>query len=397
MTHIVFIQRAFPLGGIETLTLRLANRMADEGHRVTITGSEGEMSRQLSRSVNFVPVADHRDLVRRLPKLLIEQPDEKTVLVSLHPMSLGVAAAIAGPLRAAGRDVASFHLVSHSRAFFFGANWPGKRALLRRYFRSAPPASTYFMNDAARAAHESHWKEALADYPVLRLALIDGQPNWHRASSGRCDIVSVGRLVPFKGYNLEAPGIVRAMRDRGIDARWTIWGFGECEEEIRRRIAAHGVDGHVVLRGALPYVDMLNEVSGHDVFVGMGTAVLEAAAAGVPSICAVENHADKSYGFLSETPLDSVGDVVAGIPMNALANDLGRFASMSAAQREEISRACIRSVGDRSATLDEMIAAILDAQPWRPRTRDVMAGRLGILLEDWKERLLDPVLRRIRQ
>lgn len=394
MTHIVFVQRAFPLGGIETLTLRLANQMVTQGLKVTITGDAGEMSRRLDPRVDFFPVADHQDLIARLPTHLIATGrDQELVLASLHPMSIAVAQLVGRAiLKRSGRLARSFHLVTHSRAFFFGANWRGKRWLYRRYFDSPPPASTYFMNDAARDAHAREWRTDLSDYPVLRLALGGEPPSWSRSQSGACNLVSVGRLVPFKAYNFEIPAIVRTLRDRGIDLRWTIWGDGEHEADVRARIAAEGVSEWVKLAGVLPYVDFTAEVVRHDLFIGMGTAVLEAAAAGVPSLCAVESAGEYCYGFLDQTPLDSVGDVVAGAPMRRLIDEVERYCVASPERRRAASIACVASAAERSATLNEMIAKISGAELWCELTTfkgllTSALARLGLIAERAMERL----------
>jgi hypothetical protein len=75
------------------------------------------------------------------------------------------------------------------------------------------------MNDAAKFAHQFFWTISLEDYPIMRivgrkpLVKLPGTKNVEAArGESRCPdlrVVSVGRRVPFKGYNVNVLGIVR--------------------------------------------------------------------------------------------------------------------------------------------------------------------------------------------
>ena len=62
------------------------------------------------------------------------------------------------------------------------------------------------------------------------------------------DLLSIGRFCTAKNYD-NVPDICRQIRDRGIDLRWYIIGYGGDEELIRQRIAEAGMQEHVILLG----------------------------------------------------------------------------------------------------------------------------------------------------
>jgi hypothetical protein len=241
------------------------------------------------------------------------------------------------------------------------------------HFLLFPKKSTYFMNDAALAAHQTYWQRSLAEYPVLRIvgreptALYELSSDMERGTSNSAypplRIVSVGRLVAFKSYNMHAAKIIRQLLDAGIDATWDIWGYGPDEAAILSTIEKYDVSSYLRLRGSLPHYSFDETVSSYDVFVGMGTAVLEAAKTGMPAIVGVENESDSCYGHLNEAPTDSVGDRVENFPERRLYDVLSTFAALEAHERTRTGQLDAAAAQQRESTLDDFVAAILAAEP----------------------------------
>lgn len=104
---------------------------------------------------------------------------------------------------------------------------------------------------------------------------------------GGFNIVSVGRLVPQKGYNNLIP-IISRLRNDGIDAHLYILGEGECRIDLEQQIASLDLHEYIHLLGYQknPYAI----VSKMDVFVcsslaeGYSLAIAEAMCLGVPVI-----------------------------------------------------------------------------------------------------------------
>jgi len=351
------------VGGIETLTAKVVNELVRRGRRVVMIGRQGEISQLLdpavSRIADFNPAAVAREV-----RSLCGTPPLEITIVSMHPWELVRASLLNRELARCGYAIRGFHLVSHSRAFFFDTRVPATRRVLRRAFFRHPRPSNYFMNVAARDAHQAYWKADVSDYPILTLPLASPSVAWQPSSKAGLRVVSVGRLVPFKGYNRAAPGIVRSLRDSGIEITWDIWGDGADQELIETAIERAGVQKGFRLKGVLPYDDFDRTVAGYDLFVGMGTALLEAGRIGMPAITAVEATTDETYGFLNQTPLDSVGDRVAGEPTRKLQDVIRAFARLSRNEVEAIGMACRESALERSSSVEQVADSIENAAPW---------------------------------
>jgi len=400
-TQIVFVQDKFYLGGIEILELKLVDELTRHGLD-TVLASRANDTLDAPNAVRarFVHQG-YPDFLSRTLELLSEST-KKVIFVSLHPTA-AIASEIAGrQIRSRNGDrisVHHFHWVSHSRAFFF-SNRKLVRWLLQRLFLLLPVNSTYFMNDAARIAHQTFWQRSLVDYPVLRIVGREPSAKYVKSSKvtnhsnksacHKLRIVSVGRLVPFKSYNVYAPIIIRKLRDAGIDATWDIWGYGPDEAVIASKAKEYKVNDFVKLRGKLPHELFDKTVSSYDLFVGMGTAVLEAAKTGTPVCVAVENQRDACYGHLHEAPIDSVGDRVVGFHERKLYEALSAFAAKSSQEQSTIGEKGAVAARRRESKLSEFVAAILSAQPiGEARFFDrvlLLVGKAYLTLNYWKHK-----------
>ena len=173
---------------------------------------------------------------------------------------------------------------------------------------------------------------------MLPLAIDAVAATYAPRTDGVFKVVSVGRLVPFKDYNLEIPRIVSELRDRGIAIEWHIFGSGVLEADINRRIGQYGVEQEVILGGDLPYARLSEELTNFDAFVGMGTAALEAAMLGLPSILAVVSAGERSYGFVQAVPFGNVGEVQSHAPPTTIGRLLSELYAMDPAQRTALGR-----------------------------------------------------------
>jgi glycosyltransferase involved in cell wall biosynthesis len=374
--RIIFVQDKFFLGGIEVLELKLVGELARRGYDVVVASRKHEAFRKNSEGFNHFAHNGYPDFISRSQSTLPGDCN-KLIFVSLHPTA-AMASEIAGrkicQLKKRSVQIHHFHWVSHSRAFFFSQQ-SIVRKIFKAFFAILPQKSTYFMNDAAKIAHQSFWNIPLGGYPIVRiigrkpLALfrakkaIDSVGIEHKGPVLR--IVSVGRLVPFKGYNVNAPQIVRRLVDSGIDTTWDIWGYGPDEPTIVGKARQYDVADRVRVMGALPHAQFDETVSSYDVFVGMGTSVLEAANTGTPSCVAVENQGEACYGFLHEAPTDSVGDRVDGFPERRLEEVLRSFAILDTNARAQIGQADALAAQQKESTLDDFVAAILSAEPMK--------------------------------
>lgn len=108
-------------------------------------------------------------------------------------------------------------------------------------------------------------------------------------------ILSVASLRPYKGVRVLVEAC-RHLRDAGLDFRCEIVGDGPLRREVEERIARHGLDDVVQLRGAVSEDRIPGLLAGASVFAhpsvvqddgqmdGIPVAIMEAMAAGLPVV-----------------------------------------------------------------------------------------------------------------
>lgn len=101
----------------------------------------------------------------------------------------------------------------------------------------------------------------------------------------RFRILSVGRLVPFKGQAILLDAI-RLLVDAGVDAQLTLIGGGPSEERLKAHVHKLGIADRVSLPGAVAHEKIPGHLAEADVFCmssfleGVPVAVMEAMASG---------------------------------------------------------------------------------------------------------------------
>lgn len=200
------------------------------------------------------------------------------------------------------------------------------------------------MNEACVAGHRELYGYDLRPTPLivpLGLDFPEIEAGRKRKSN---NILTVARLHPMKEYVfglIDALAVLATERHRpGLSL--TIIGDGPLLEQLKELTRQRGVQGLVVFTGEVP-PDLLDSYYNQaDVFVGMGTTILEASGRGVPSIVAI-GHSRKfeTHGFFCDTPGYTLGEAASGIcPRDGVV--FLRQLIDSEQIREEVSHACRR-------------------------------------------------------
>lgn len=113
-------------------------------------------------------------------------------------------------------------------------------------------------------------------------------------------IISVGRLVKFKTYNKHIIEQLKSIRELG-DFQYYIYGDGPELLELQDLALLNQVDEYVHFMGEVDYSELPAVLNNVFCFVGSGTVLIEAAAAGIPSIVGIESIEEPiTSGFFSE-------------------------------------------------------------------------------------------------
>jgi glycosyltransferase involved in cell wall biosynthesis len=350
--QILLINHSLYTGGVETLMVRMANWLVRNGHACSILlrdAFEGDLRPMLEPQVEVRSVGNQWDLLA-LPGVNqivwnswnLPQPD---IIYTMEQNWAGVGLLVRDLFTNPTPSVATG--AYHINQFAYEGvpkKW-GRLALFNQeiYNHHYLDCQKCFMSEETRIGHEGFFSRQIGAGWVWPLpieipsdqGLESRRPVLHR-------IVSVGRLTRFKTYSWYMVPILYSLREKYPDVQWHIYGFGACERELVDHVWKGAIqDNLIVFHGPIAYRNLSSVFAEASVFIGMGTTLLEAAAAGVPSIPAiVDDPEGLSWGFIEQMPYFTVGETIPGKqPEQKVADLLVRlFDSNPDAERSIVSK-----------------------------------------------------------
>jgi 1,2-diacylglycerol 3-alpha-glucosyltransferase len=169
------------------------------------------------------------------------------------------------------------------------------------YLKNLPAENIIFFNQFNRNQYSSHFNSRFAYSSIAPIGI--DLPQDGKASilqqPGR--VVSVGNLVNFKKYTRHTINAVANLRRLGFDISYDIYGDGPERPELEKLVDDLNIRDSVTFHGRIPYENFNMVVSQAMAFIGSGTAVVEAAALGIPSLIGIESvEQPVTYGYLHQ-------------------------------------------------------------------------------------------------
>lgn len=336
----LFIYGALPVGGIETFFVRMAKERFKENLPTSILllskpeKSNSELLAEIEKYANVIFPEDifygpslfcHRfpllsPLKRKTTLERLKDVDQIHVFDGMHAM-LGYR--IAKELdRNTPITIGFYHYIKYL--------WGGDKVawyekLNRNFiFKYLPEESLLFFSEGNRDLYIKHKKQKFSGSNTFRLGVVDRKPVTLSGDlKAPLKIVAVGRLVEFKTYNYFMLEVITRLLNKGVDIQFEIYGDGPLKQDIQDKINQANLQGKVALKGALDYSKFDETIKNYDLFIGSGTAIIQASSLGVPCITGVENMIEpKTYGYFCdvwqyeynlkglELPLINVEDII---------------------------------------------------------------------------------------
>lgn len=206
--------------------------------------------------------------------------------------------------------------VYHQNEFLFKASNSFFLKTFQKCFNSLNQKHILFFNQANIANYSTFFER---DFSLSVLAPIgidmpkDTSTFFGSPASAR--LVSIGNLVNFKTYNRHIIGVVAELASKHPLLQYEIYGTGPEEQSLRELAQRLKVQDRVLFKGQMPYSEFTTTVSRATLFIGSGTALLEAAALGVPAMVGIESMQEpETYGFLSNIKGLSYNEYIPEIP-----------------------------------------------------------------------------------
>jgi glycosyltransferase involved in cell wall biosynthesis len=172
-----------------------------------------------------------------------------------------------------------------------------------------------------------------------------------------------------------------------MPVEYHIYGDGELLPELKRRVCELGLEEFVILHGVLPYDRFAGAMEEAAVFVGMGTALVEAAARGVPALTAIESAKDPiTQGYLHESTGYHLGDYIEGKQEYQMSDKIEELINLSPAQYEEVCKRSRQRAAEFSieGVTDRLLDALEASAPFRYEITGWMRLRDELDLWTWR-------------
>lgn len=158
-----------------------------------------------------------------------------------------------------------------------------------------------FFNESSRHSFCTKYdlNELLGLVTPIGIDLVDRPPK--ERSSDQFKLISVGNLVGFKTYNQVVISLLPSLLIKYPTISYDIIGDGPCFDTLVSLCKELNLQDVVTFHRVLDYDTAFELVERSDVFIGSGTAILEASIRYIPSIIGIECELEPiTYGFISD-------------------------------------------------------------------------------------------------
>lgn len=207
--------------------------------------------------------------------------------------------------------------IYHPRQSFVPTNFfPNyKEYLNTKIFKQLPPENIIFMDEPCKKSHSRYYQINLQRSPVIPLPMeIIGRELSEKPIKYK--FCSVGRINDFKPYPFGVTKAIAELLKKGYThLSYHIIGDGEHFDTLKQLVDDLKLHQQVTLHGNIPYSKINDIIKDSYAFIGMGTTVGEAAGIGLPSLVAIVDEKENTYGLLGRLPENIVGEPGEDLPL----------------------------------------------------------------------------------
>jgi glycosyltransferase involved in cell wall biosynthesis len=177
------------------------------------------------------------------------------------------------------------------------------RKLAHKLVKSLPVENIFFMSQLTQEKHSLYMERDFSKSPIIPVAIDTHRFKQVIRNPNRKKIISIGKIVNFRTYMFQMVDICCDLNKNHpeLKVEYHIYGDGPLRNKLADYIKTKSASEFVFLHGLVAYDDLEKVLTDAFLFIGCGTAMLEAAAAGVPALmtlCPSTN--PYTYGFFSE-------------------------------------------------------------------------------------------------
>ena len=316
--NILYIYTALPKGGIETFFLRITKKLSLNGHKVKFLFFTNYFDENLLNELKqFAEIFSINDflfapqIIKKgspISKLLfplnnkllsekilynidhIHAPDFNSILFVYKitnrknkiPISTGV-----------------YHINEFN--FTNNKNWNFVR-MINSFLQKLPSENILFFNEICKEFYNEKWENKFIKCTVTPIGIEISPTNDVCSGIQNNRIVSIGRFDTWKTYNFSMIEVIRSLKEKGMIFYYDSYGGGRQYEHLKKKVLKLGLEELVTFHPGVPYSEFKTKIVNKLMFIGAGTALIEASATGIPAMIGIENEEKAlTYGFLHNT------------------------------------------------------------------------------------------------
>lgn len=340
----LFVISELNLGGIETLSLRMSNWLIENNFNVHILAKgPGDLLAKFSDKCIikfYTDCAIDRWIINE-KKLNLQ--DEFLNVDCVHAFSCGaniislqLLQIINKKYRKNLEKVKYIVGAYHPKSFMFYNKFLD--FIFTKPYLKLNDSNKLFMSADVKLFHERYYKRSFGNSFILPLPITNIKNNRLSYCPQEYKIVSIGRFTPFKTYNLYMIDIIERIRELYPSISYYMYGYGEEEEKIKQKITNKNLGSYIKVYPPINYEDIESVLSDAYCFVGVGTAAIEAASIGVPTIVSIVDKCNVSHGYLHNLPLGNCGEYVEGMSTEKTETILVDLINSSLSNHERLQR-----------------------------------------------------------
>jgi len=316
--RILFVYSCLPLGGIETFLVRIFKQLHAKNIAVSVLFYSHKFDEKLIQELKQYATIYYWDDYVYMPHFLknvfpvikllfplkinkiqkdllastthFHAPDTYSILFSTRllrgkkniPITTGV-----------------YHIneynIKRFENYFFGKK-------LVQMLRILPFQNILFFNEISQNLYNSVYDKKFAVSTIAPIGIDLSKYEGSFSGIQNNKIVSIGRLTTWKTYNFQMIRVIKKMNNLGFFLTYESYGDGEERENLENLVKKENLQNQVFFHSSIPYHLFKETIDDSLMFIGAGTALIEASASGIPSLIGIENEQQAiSYGFLHET------------------------------------------------------------------------------------------------
>ncbi|MEZ9245965.1 glycosyltransferase [Vibrio lentus] len=309
----LLVANTLAMNGGSTFLIRFARKMSEEGRRMKVLVLFGNtdiwVKEQLSLYAEIFYLKDF--LIQPFGKIGFAQLPvffpinwkkmDKILSKDLHIHAMGVFGVILATKIINRNDSLRLSIgVYHQREFMHFVHKFYFCRLVHNVIKNLPEQNFVFFNEKNKKDFCSYYERSFEHSCISPIGVEIRERNVSLSFKNKA-LVSIGNLIEFKKYNEHIIRLIPNLLVEFPGLKYNVYGSGPRLDYLQKLALDLGVQDNVTFYGKISYDEFYNALEGQSLFIGSGTAIIEASSVGLPSIVGIESISEPTtFGYLSE-------------------------------------------------------------------------------------------------